>query len=133
MYTDALSGMSSIQSDQGPIAGGRKSSDHFLQSRVRPLHVAAMVLAIAALISVLAACYVITRSEDFYYLVHREVSPRLRWPIALLKENDIKRVFYDAKHEHRTGVSRTESLIYCQLCFSTSLSYPIVDYKQRNF
>ncbi|XP_034178135.2 uncharacterized protein LOC117603264 [Osmia lignaria lignaria] len=60
-HADTLNGMSSIQSDQEPIAGGRKSSDHFLQSRVKPLHVAAVVLAIAALISVLAACYVITR------------------------------------------------------------------------
>ncbi|XP_017766861.1 PREDICTED: uncharacterized protein LOC108555605 [Eufriesea mexicana] len=53
--------MGSIQPDPGPIAGGRESSDQFLQNRVKPLHVAALVLAIAALISVLAACYVITR------------------------------------------------------------------------
>ncbi|XP_003704365.2 uncharacterized protein LOC100880908 [Megachile rotundata] len=53
--------MGSIESDQGPMSGGRKSSDQFVQNRVKPLHVAALVLAIAALISVLAACYVITR------------------------------------------------------------------------
>ncbi|XP_076180289.1 uncharacterized protein LOC143153218 [Ptiloglossa arizonensis] len=53
--------MGSIQPDPGPIAGGRESSDQLLQNRVKPLHVAALVLAIAALISVLAACYVITR------------------------------------------------------------------------
>ncbi|XP_053982629.1 uncharacterized protein LOC128886537 [Hylaeus anthracinus] len=53
--------MGSIQPDPGPTAGGRESSDQLLQNRVKPLHVAALVLAIAALISVLAACYVITR------------------------------------------------------------------------
>ncbi|XP_076661514.1 uncharacterized protein LOC143365320 [Halictus rubicundus] len=66
-YTGSLNGLSSdrnimgpIQPDPGPIAGGQES-DQLLQSRVKPLHVAALVLAIAALISVLAACYVITR------------------------------------------------------------------------
>ncbi|XP_043264914.1 uncharacterized protein LOC122404756 [Colletes gigas] len=53
--------MGSIRPDPGAIAGGRESSDQLLQNRVKPLHVAALVLAIAALISVLAACYVITR------------------------------------------------------------------------
>ncbi|XP_076678961.1 uncharacterized protein LOC143374609 isoform X2 [Andrena cerasifolii] len=53
--------MGSIQPDPGPIAGGRESSVQLLQNHVKPLHVAALVLAIAALISVLAACYVITR------------------------------------------------------------------------
>ncbi|XP_043597308.1 uncharacterized protein LOC122574147 [Bombus pyrosoma] len=67
-YTGSFNGMSSgrdimgsIQPDPGPIAGGRESPDQFLENRVKPLHVAALVLAIAALISVLAACYVITR------------------------------------------------------------------------
>ncbi|XP_017788853.1 PREDICTED: uncharacterized protein LOC108571347 [Habropoda laboriosa] len=67
-YAGSFNGMSpsrdimgSIQLDPGPIAGGRESSDQFPQSRVKSLHVAALVLAIAALISVLAACYVITR------------------------------------------------------------------------
>ncbi|XP_076240809.1 uncharacterized protein LOC143183200 isoform X2 [Calliopsis andreniformis] len=50
-----------VQPDLGPIAGGQESSDQLHQNRVKPLHVAALVLAIAALISVLAACYVITR------------------------------------------------------------------------
>lgn len=66
--------MGSIQPDPGPIAGGRESPDQFLENRVKPLHVAALVLAIAALISVLAACYVITRSGNFYYLAYRKVS-----------------------------------------------------------
>ncbi|XP_015432387.1 PREDICTED: uncharacterized protein LOC107188589 [Dufourea novaeangliae] len=67
-YAGSLNGLSShrdimgsIQPDPGPTAGGQESSDQLLQSRVKPLHVAALVLAIAALISVLAACYVITR------------------------------------------------------------------------
>ncbi|KAK1122350.1 hypothetical protein K0M31_009572 [Melipona bicolor] len=54
--------MGSIQPDPGPIAGGRESPDQFPENpRVKPLHVAALILAIAALISVLAACYVVTR------------------------------------------------------------------------
>lgn len=68
--------MGSIQPDPGPIAGGRESSDQLLQNHVKPLHVAALVLAIAALISVLAACYVITRSANFYYHAYRKVSRR---------------------------------------------------------
>ncbi|KOX69304.1 hypothetical protein WN51_04341 [Melipona quadrifasciata] len=59
--------MGSIQPDPGPIAGGRESPDQFPENRVKPLHVAALVLAIAALISVLAACYVVTRSGKFYF------------------------------------------------------------------
>ena len=59
--------MGSTQPDPGPIAGGRESPDQFPENRVKPLHVAALVLAIAALISVLAACYVITRSGNFYH------------------------------------------------------------------
>ncbi|XP_078053632.1 uncharacterized protein LOC144479036 [Augochlora pura] len=66
-YTGSLNGLSSDrnatgskQSEPGLTSGGRES-DQLLQSRVKPLHVAALVLAIAALISVLAACYVITR------------------------------------------------------------------------
>ncbi|XP_029666050.1 uncharacterized protein LOC115237247 [Formica exsecta] len=38
-----------------------ESVDGLLRNRVRALHVAALVLAIAALISVLASCYVVTR------------------------------------------------------------------------
>ncbi|XP_076223565.1 uncharacterized protein LOC143174495 isoform X2 [Nomia melanderi] len=52
--------MGSIQPDSSLI-GGQESPDQLLQSRVKPLHFAALLLAIAALISVLAACYVITR------------------------------------------------------------------------
>lgn len=80
-YTDSFNGLSpspdimeSIRPDPRPITGGPESSDQFLQNRVKPLHVAALVLAIAALISVLAACYVITRFAKFYYLVYRKVS-----------------------------------------------------------
>ncbi|CAL7950580.1 unnamed protein product [Xylocopa violacea] len=67
-YAGTLNGMSSsrdvmgsMQPDPGPINGGRESRDQPLQSCVKPLHVAALALTIAALISVLAACYVITR------------------------------------------------------------------------
>lgn len=66
--------MGSIQPDPGPIAGGRESPDQFLENRVKPLHVAALVLAIAALISVLAACYVITRSGNFYHFAPTAMS-----------------------------------------------------------
>ncbi|EFN85889.1 hypothetical protein EAI_08510 [Harpegnathos saltator] len=38
------------------------SSDRFPRGRVKALHVAALVLAVAALISVLASCYVVTRN-----------------------------------------------------------------------
>ncbi|XP_011703812.1 PREDICTED: uncharacterized protein LOC105459460 [Wasmannia auropunctata] len=38
-----------------------KSADQLLRSRIRALHIAALVLAVAALISVLASCYVVTR------------------------------------------------------------------------
>ncbi|KAL6261381.1 hypothetical protein P5V15_006476 [Pogonomyrmex californicus] len=38
-----------------------ESYDRLLQNRIRALHVAALVLAVATLISVLASCYVITR------------------------------------------------------------------------
>lgn len=58
--------MGSIVAD--PIAEGRESSDPFHENRVKPLLVAALVLAIAALTSVLAACYVITRCANLYYL-----------------------------------------------------------------
>lgn len=51
----------SIPSDTASTIDQDRGSDRLLQNRVRPLHVAAFVLAIAALISVLAACYVITR------------------------------------------------------------------------
>ncbi|KAK2576123.1 hypothetical protein KPH14_007455 [Odynerus spinipes] len=51
----------SIPSDTASTIDQDRGSDRLLQHRVRPLHVAAFVLAIAALISVLAACYVITR------------------------------------------------------------------------
>ncbi|XP_014470735.1 PREDICTED: uncharacterized protein LOC106742370 [Dinoponera quadriceps] len=37
------------------------SGDRLLRNRVKALHVAALVLAVAALVSVLASCYVITR------------------------------------------------------------------------
>ncbi|KAH0955756.1 hypothetical protein HN011_003226 [Eciton burchellii] len=39
----------------------RSGSDRFLADRVKALHVAALVLAVAALISVLGSCYVVTR------------------------------------------------------------------------
>lgn len=51
----------SIPSDTASTVNQEYGHDQLLQHRVRPLHVAAFVLAIAALISVLAACYVITR------------------------------------------------------------------------
>nr|XP_012223492.1 PREDICTED: uncharacterized protein LOC105672865 [Linepithema humile]XP_012223501.1 PREDICTED: uncharacterized protein LOC105672865 [Linepithema humile]XP_012223511.1 PREDICTED: uncharacterized protein LOC105672865 [Linepithema humile]XP_012223521.1 PREDICTED: uncharacterized protein LOC105672865 [Linepithema humile]XP_012223531.1 PREDICTED: uncharacterized protein LOC105672865 [Linepithema humile]XP_012223540.1 PREDICTED: uncharacterized protein LOC105672865 [Linepithema humile] len=38
-----------------------ESADRLLRNRVRALHVAALILAFAALISVLASCYVVTR------------------------------------------------------------------------
>lgn len=41
------------------------SNDRLLRSRVKALHVAALVLAVAALISVLASCYVVTRFAYF--------------------------------------------------------------------
>ncbi|XP_043794807.1 uncharacterized protein LOC122716112 isoform X1 [Apis laboriosa] len=82
-YNGSFNGMSSsrdvmgsIEPDPGPIAEGRESSDPFHESRVKPLLVAALVLAIAALTSVLAACYVITRSANLYYLDYHNVPPR---------------------------------------------------------
>lgn len=66
--------MGSIEPD--PIAEGRESSDFpFHENRVKPLLVAALVLAIAALTSVLAACYVITRSANLYYPDYHNVLP----------------------------------------------------------
>lgn len=38
-----------------------ESTDQFLRNRIKALHIAALVLAVAALISVLASCYVVTR------------------------------------------------------------------------
>ncbi|TGZ46995.1 uncharacterized protein [Temnothorax longispinosus] len=38
-----------------------ESADRLLRNRIKALHIAALVLAIAALISVLASCYVVTR------------------------------------------------------------------------
>lgn len=69
----SFNGMSSSRGVMGsivadPIAEGRESSDPFHENRVKPLLVAALVLAIAALTSVLAACYVITRCANLYYL-----------------------------------------------------------------
>lgn len=69
----SFNGMSSSRGIMGsivpdPIAEGRESSDPFHENRVKPLLVAALVLAIAALTSVLAACYVITRCANLYYL-----------------------------------------------------------------
>lgn len=43
-----------------------ESVDRLLRDRVRALHVAALVLAVAALISVLASYYVVTRSISFF-------------------------------------------------------------------
>lgn len=83
VYKGSFNGMSSsrdvmgsIEPDPGPIAEGRESSDPFHENRVKPLLVAALVLAIAALTSVLAACYVITRSANLYYLDYHNVPPR---------------------------------------------------------
>ncbi|XP_026668139.1 uncharacterized protein LOC108623457 isoform X2 [Ceratina calcarata] len=74
-YAGSFNGMSSskdvmgsIQHDPGPVAGGQEPLDQHFQNRVKPIHVAVLALAIAALISVLAACYVITRYASFYYL-----------------------------------------------------------------
>ncbi|KAG6801601.1 hypothetical protein HZU73_03052 [Apis mellifera caucasica] len=69
-YNGSFNGMSPSRDVMGsiepdPIAEGRESSDFpFHENRVKPLLVAALVLAIAALTSVLAACYVITRMMD---------------------------------------------------------------------
>ncbi|XP_035718871.1 putative E3 ubiquitin-protein ligase protein PFF1365c isoform X2 [Vespa mandarinia] len=52
----------SISSESISTINENLDSNHFLQHRVRPLHVAVFVLAISALISVLAACYVIMRA-----------------------------------------------------------------------
>ncbi|KAG7189254.1 hypothetical protein KM043_008814 [Ampulex compressa] len=51
----------SKEQDPAAIGRGREYAYPLPPYRIRPLHVAALVLAIAALISVLAACYVITR------------------------------------------------------------------------
>lgn len=82
VYKGSFNGMSSsrdvmgsIGSDPGPIAEGRESSDPFHENRVKPLLVAALVLAIAALTSVLAACYVITRSANLYSPDYHNVPP----------------------------------------------------------
>ncbi|XP_020290131.1 uncharacterized protein LOC109857819 [Pseudomyrmex gracilis] len=49
------------QSDQKYGGDPTESADQLLRNRVKALHVAALVLAFAALISVLASCYVVTR------------------------------------------------------------------------
>jgi len=51
----------------------RSGSDRFLADRVKALHVAALVLAVAALISVLGSCYVVTRSIYIYILFIADV------------------------------------------------------------
>jgi len=43
-----------------------ESIDRFFRNRIRTLHIAAFVLAIAALISVLTSCYVVTRFAYFF-------------------------------------------------------------------
>lgn len=112
--------MGSIEPD--PIAEGRESSDFpFHENRVKPLLVAALVLAIAALTSVLAACYVITRSANLYYPDYHNVLPPLSTTSPAAREDtrnftqtdfsslcfcrtsvgqgaSIKRVFYDGDH-----------------------------------
>ncbi|GAB1863632.1 Activin types I and II receptor domain-containing protein [Camponotus japonicus] len=55
-----LDATSTMQSDR-KYDDSAKSVDRLLRDRVRALHIAALVLAIAALISVLASCYVVTR------------------------------------------------------------------------
>jgi len=65
-----LDATSTMQSDR-KYDDSAKSVDRLLRDRVRALHIAALVLAIAALISVLASCYVVTRSAHlFLYLYH---------------------------------------------------------------
>jgi len=49
----------------------RSGSDRFLADRVKALHVAALVLAVAALISVLGSCYVVTRSIYYIFFLSR--------------------------------------------------------------
>lgn len=56
--------MLTMQPDQ-KYEDSTESADRLLQNRIRALHIAAFVLAVAALISVLASCYVVTR---FVYL-----------------------------------------------------------------
>ncbi|XP_047362427.1 uncharacterized protein LOC124954096 isoform X1 [Vespa velutina] len=74
----------SISSESISTINENLDSNHFLQHRVRPLHVAVFVLAISALISVLAACYVIMRFirflfffSFFCFLFFLSLSPRL--------------------------------------------------------
>lgn len=44
-----------------------ESADQFLRNRIKALHIAALVLAVAALISVLASCYVVTRFAYLFF------------------------------------------------------------------
>lgn len=49
-----------------------------VNDRVRALHVAALILAVAALISVLASCYVVTRSVNLsFFLPHLHLQTKL--------------------------------------------------------
>jgi len=50
-----------------------ESADRFFRNRIRTLHIAALVLAIAALISVLTSCYVVRRFA--YFFLHLPPSP----------------------------------------------------------
>jgi len=43
-----------------------ESIDRLFRNRIRTLHIAALILAIAALISVLTSCYVVTRFVNFF-------------------------------------------------------------------
>lgn len=50
--------------------GNNADPNSLTLSNVKPLHVATLVLAVAALISVLAACYVVTRYVNPIYSIH---------------------------------------------------------------
>ncbi|KAI4502384.1 hypothetical protein M0802_002296, partial [Mischocyttarus mexicanus] len=62
-YSSSRDRIISINSDSETttINESTNNDDDFFQHQIRPLHIAAVILAISALISVFAACYVITR------------------------------------------------------------------------
>ena len=59
--------MLTLQPDRNFKEDSIESTNQLLQNRIKALHIAALVLAVAVLISVLASCYVITR---FVYFSH---------------------------------------------------------------
>ncbi|KAF7384145.1 hypothetical protein HZH66_012395 [Vespula vulgaris] len=115
----------SITSDSISTIDEDLNLDQLLQHRVRPLHVAAFVLAIAALISVLAACYVITRflksnpalmklddESRSFVLFEKFVFSVGRWGIThgWLRDKE-----YFVKHSTETVSWQTQRLVW-RLC-----------------